>query len=80
MIPCNENFLTKCENKFGPTFGEGHDLYIADRCNKVRNCITSSLTYLREDGSKFKSSQFSGAAEDETFRVDEYEVFQIIRE
>jgi hypothetical protein len=35
---------------------------------------------LREDGSKFKSSQFSGAAEDETFRVDEYEVFQIICE
>jgi hypothetical protein len=38
-----------CHSSYGPTFGGGHDIYVADGCNETRNSYTSLGHSYRND-------------------------------
>ena len=64
--------------KRGPIFGGGHDLYICDRSNIIKNSYSNlGLTFTHPDyphGSKKSSTILAGI---QFFLVNEIEVFQI---
>ncbi|PCH63879.1 MAG: hypothetical protein COC09_04660, partial [Gammaproteobacteria bacterium] len=37
LVPNREDCLLYCQNDYGPTFGGGHDLHIADQCDTNSN-------------------------------------------
>lgn len=37
MIPNKDLNLIYCNSTYGPTFGDGHDLYLADNCHLNRS-------------------------------------------
>eukprot|EP00586_Coscinodiscus_wailesii_P010113 CAMPEP_0172490414 /NCGR_PEP_ID=MMETSP1066-20121228/20820_1 /TAXON_ID=671091 /ORGANISM="Coscinodiscus wailesii, Strain CCMP2513" /LENGTH=605 /DNA_ID=CAMNT_0013258867 /DNA_START=47 /DNA_END=1864 /DNA_ORIENTATION=+ len=58
---------------YGPTFGEGHDIYVADNPNSNSNSFVSiGATYICPEG---QSSDFITGSEN--FKVQEMEVFAI---
>jgi hypothetical protein len=63
-----------CHSSYGPTFGGGHDIHVADGCN----ANTSSYTYLggscRNGTGLSRGQVFTG---EYTFQVKEIEVFAI---
>ena len=62
-------------SKCGPIFGDGHDIYISNECNKNNNSYANfSVTYNRGGGSKLERKQesfrmFSGATSGNYFVV-----------
>ncbi|KAI7829753.1 hypothetical protein BC939DRAFT_499879 [Gamsiella multidivaricata] len=57
---------------FGPTFGIGHDLYLATNCNL--NCQSSSIMPSSYNGVGASTTTLAGSF---YFRVQEYEVFMV---
>ncbi|KAI8603757.1 hypothetical protein EDD21DRAFT_14514 [Dissophora ornata] len=57
---------------FGPTFGIGHDLYLASNCNL--SCQSSSTMPSSYNGTGASSVALAGSS---NFRVQEYEVFLV---
>ena len=84
MIPEGETRLICCNSSWGPTFGDGCDLRIADDCNTNRHSYTNfTFTFNCEGPLKYLNSQhsymaFSGATLSKYFMVEEYEVFQVL--
>jgi hypothetical protein len=70
----NSTYAICCYSSYGPTFGGGTDLYVANRCNNN----TSSSTYLgysyRNDTGLNNAQVFTG---EQHFQVQEIEVFSI---
>jgi len=63
-------------NRYGPTFGDSHDLYIADRCKYNTNHSNFGYTYELPNGIAYGSSQAKAfLAGSHTFQCDEYEVY-----
>ena len=71
------NYAIHSYSSYGPTFGHGYDLYIADQCNTNTNSYSNlgkiyelpvSYTY----GTTETKSLLAGSFR---FKVDEYEVF-----
>lgn len=65
-------------------FGCGSDLYISDLCNTKRSSYAGSIATYNTADHKFQNSQnaytaISGATDGCSFRVLEYEVFQVLR-
>jgi hypothetical protein len=68
---------------WGPVFGNGFDLYIANKCNQNSDSGANfPSSYNR--GSKYQYNQqswtlFSGATNGYKFKVVEYEVFEVVK-
>ena len=64
-------------NSVGPNFGGGHDLYIADNCDKNTNSFSNlGHTYKLPAGYTYGTTQAKTLlAGSYHFKVDEYEVF-----
>jgi hypothetical protein len=84
MVPQSDDHLIYCNSSWGPIFGSGHDLKIANSCHANNNsCANFPTSYNREDGSKYTNGQesytaFSGATGGKNFKVREYEVFRVV--
>ena len=83
MTAVNDDNLIYCRSDYGPTFGGGHDLYIANNCNSNSSSHANfPNTYNWEGLQKYSNGQqsytaFSGATSGYNFRVEEYEVFAV---
>jgi hypothetical protein len=87
LIQGQEQYAIVDNYNNGPIYGGvnygGHDLKIADKCNRNKN----SGAYLPSSyncGSKYQNNQqswtlFSGATNGIHFRVIEYEVFEVFK-
>lgn len=67
-------------NQYGPTFGNGYDIYISDSCNVKNDSYSNFGSTFRIQKSLFeaKSSEArSYLASSYKFKVDEYEVFSL---
>ena len=86
LLPTTDTSLIFCNHAYGPTFGAGRDLYIADKCNSNNSSYAFfPSTYNLLEPHRFENNQesykaFSGAKEDKYFTVTEYEVFQVMYE
>ena len=84
MVPNSDTSLIFCSGAYGPTFGAGRDLYIADKCNSNNSSYAFfPSTYNTDPPNQYTNCQesykaFSGATEDKYFRVVEYEVFKVV--
>ena len=61
-------------NTYGPTFGEGHDLYISDECRSNANSKCKKSSYNTGNNNLFV---LSGST---NFQVSIYEVFKVVFE
>ena len=83
LIPMNSKWLIYNNKEYGPTFGEGFDLHLSDKCNvNYDSKADFPTTYNLEGVEKYEKSEdsyrtFSGAQKDPTFKVLEYEVFRV---
>ena len=76
------------DNSFGPTFGGGHDLYIADRCTSNANsnsnkCDNSSYNTGNNNlllPSPFPTMMMMSLPSSTNFQVSVYEVFKVVFE
>jgi hypothetical protein len=84
MVPVSDSCLIYCNTAYGPTFGGGNDLYIADICHSSPSSYSVfPHTYNVESGEKYSPGQesikiFSGASQSKYFKVEEYEVYEVI--
>jgi len=83
MVPMDSKNLIQCFPDLGPTFGAGYDLCISDECNVNNSKANFPTTYNIDGKSKYVSGQdsyrtFSGATQNDIFRVTEYEVFRVV--
>lgn len=62
-------------SNYGPTFGDGHDLYISSGCNNNDESYSDFSAY--NDTTRKGYSIFSSNTEDSCFQVQEIEVFKI---
>ena len=68
--------IVYCNPTYGPTFGSGHDLYIADKCDKNNNSFANlGSSYNVERDEKYPKDQktfkaFSGATANKNFGVE----------
>lgn len=60
-----------CTASYGPTFGGGHDLFIADNCNYNNSSMSLGLTY---ESRNHAASKITGGT---SFTVKEIEVFAV---
>jgi len=67
----NNNAIYR-DNSYGPTFGGGHDLYIADQCKSNTNSYCSKNTY------NTGNNNLLGGNGSTSFQVSKYEVYQVI--
>lgn len=61
-------------NSYGPTFGGGHDLYLANSCRSNNNSYCNKSSYLTEN------VNLLGSGGSTNFQVSSYEVYQVIFE
>ena len=72
-----------CCSSYGPIFGTGHDIYIADKCNSNSDSYTNFPgSYNRGSGEKIVNNQaskltFGGVPSGDSMRIEEYEVFRV---
>jgi hypothetical protein len=70
----NSSYAIRCNPSYGPTFGTGHDLYVADRCNENTNSYTNLGPSYRNDTGLNGNQVFTC---EQYFQVKEIEVFSI---
>ena len=61
-------------NSYGPTFGGGHDLYLANSCKSNTNSYCSKNTFNTGE------TNLLGNKSSTSFQVSNYEVYQVIFE
>ncbi len=61
-------------NSYGPTFGNGYDLYLADQCRSSANCSCNKSAY------NTGNTNLIGGNGSTSFQVSYYEVYQVIYE
>jgi hypothetical protein len=79
MAITGNQYATANVASYGPTFGGGHDIYIADKCNANSSSYSNFPTNFNYNG-QYTNGQasytaFSGGY---NYRVVEYEVFRVI--
>jgi len=62
------------QNSYGPTFGGGHDLYLADQCKSNSSSYCSKSVY------NTGNTNVLGGNGTTSFQVSNYEVYQVIYE
>jgi hypothetical protein len=70
----NPTKMIYCGSSYGPTFGNGDDIYVADACNKKTNSETNLGTSNANDTGIVEMQFFTG---EYNFTVKEIEVFQV---
>lgn len=70
----NPSFAIHCGPSYGPTFGNAHDLYVADCCNQNTNSYTNLGTAYTNDTGINGKEVFTG---DYNFKVQEIEIFSM---
>jgi hypothetical protein len=70
-IPINSNQAINHHASFGPTFGSGHDLYLADQCNQNSISYCNLGTSFQRAVPNFVSQNVGNV----NFTVIDYEVF-----
>ena len=50
MVPKDASNLIYCYTSYGPTFGNGYDLYLADQCDKNTNSYANFPYQYNKDG------------------------------
>ena len=81
-VPVCGDYLIFRHSSYGPIFGSGSDLWLADSCNNNNSSYANFPTSYNRAEDKITKSQesyanFSGATNGYHFRVVEYEVFQV---
>ena len=81
-VPNSGNNLIHRYIGYGPIFGGGYDLHLADSCNNNSSSYANFPVSYNRAENKIANSQesyanFSGATNGHGFRVVEYEVFQV---
>lgn len=61
-------------NSYGPSFGGGHDLYIASECTSNANSSCNKSTY------NTGNINLLGSIDARNFQVSKYEVFKVVFE
>ena len=69
-----ENNAVYRNNSYGPTFGGGHDLYLADQCKSNSSSYCSKSVY------NTGNTNVLGGNGSTSFQVSNYEVYQAIYE
>jgi hypothetical protein len=83
LIQGKEKYTIYDDLSYGPVFGGGYDICIADNCNSnMDSHAYFPVSY--NCGFKYQNNQeswtaFCGATKGKNFRVIEYEVFQVIK-
>lgn len=69
-----------CKASYGPTFGAGHDLYIADNCSVNNSSYANyGCTYELKAGMTYQSTEAQNyLAGSPSFKVEEIEVFEVV--
>jgi hypothetical protein len=70
----NQQYTIYCNSSYGPTFGNGHDLYIANGCNGNANSYTNLGTSYVNNTNIPGTQVFTGQ---QYFTVKEIEVFAL---
>jgi hypothetical protein len=70
----SSSYAIYCHSSYGPTFGNGHDIYVADDCNKNTNSGTYLGSSYRNDTGLNGNQVFTG---EQQFQVKEIEIFSI---
>jgi hypothetical protein len=83
LINGYESHAIKNDANWGPGFGHGRDLAIADRCHQNNKSFANFPTSYNYNG-KYTESQasftaFVGATVGYNFRVVDYEVFEVVK-
>jgi hypothetical protein len=73
VMKSSENAIY-CPNSYGPTFGGGHDIYVANGCNGNTSSSTNLGSTFNNDTGIHSQHVFTGES---TFTVKEIEVFEI---
>ena len=60
-----------CHSNYGPTFGDGHDLYIADKCNENSNNQNNTNNTYKIGGNYYLNGG------NQTFQVSSLEIYQV---
>jgi hypothetical protein len=71
----NSSQAIYCNSSYGPTFGNGFDIYVANNCNENTNSYTNLGTDYRNDTGLNGTEVFTG---EQHFQVKEIEVFTIV--
>ena len=73
VVPGNEQYAIYCHPGYGPTFGGGHDIYIADNANGNRQSYSNLAGYYRvHPRTRTRNALLAGS---ENFTPTEIEVF-----
>lgn len=68
-----------CYSSYGPTWGGGHDIYIANNCNTGNSCYSNfGYTFDSKNNAYSTTQAQSHLAGSYNFTVEEIEVFQIL--
>ena len=70
--PGNEQHAIYCRPGYGPTFGGGHDVHIADNANGNRNSCSHFSSYQVPPGTKTSDTLLAGSYD---FTPTDIEVF-----
>jgi hypothetical protein len=70
----SQQYAIYCDSSYGPTFGDGHDLHIANDCNGNTSSYTSLGNAYVNDTNMYGTLVFTGQ---QTFTVKEIEVFAV---
>lgn len=81
FVPQGDGKLIFRQKSYGPTFGGGHDIYIADGSDRNSSTANFPETYNRAGGYKLEYNtdtfrKFSGG-DTSSFKVEECEVFRL---
>ena len=58
MVPQRTEYIVYCNPGYGPTFGGGHDLYIANQCgSNTSSSANFGHTYNVEKDEKYPNNQ-----------------------
>jgi len=77
--PNQAHYGVYCYSSYGPTFGGGHDIYIANNCNTGNPCYSNYGYSFETKNVTYSTTQAqSHLAGSYNFRVEEIEVFHIV--
>jgi len=79
-IKCSDNNAIYCVNQYGPIFGDGNDIFISDKSNKIRNSQSwLGRSFVHPDYALGSNEAKSFLAGSHMFQVSEIEVYTKIK-
>ncbi len=79
LVKSLKNKAICCFKSYGPTFGRGYDLLIGDKSNELPNTTSYfPRNFEHPAGNNFNKRDFTGTSR-KNFKLQEWEVFQVIK-